>query len=123
MKEYTKGKFIAFATVNTIMTLLSITVLYLSFGLARAFTPSDQIAETMKNFFIILIIVLLVDGMKWLAFYFIMKKGYKKWYAYYVFYLIIFGFFAIYAPIVLIIPFIYFITFIYVDKDLLFKYK
>ena len=116
MREYSKGRIITFATVNAFMTILSIVAIILFFGLAFAFTPQEALQQNRKIFLIFSSITIVLDGLKWLAFYFIIKMGIKQWYVYYAIYLLIFTYFAFYAPILFIVPMIYFIMIMYVEK-------
>lgn len=108
MKRYSKPSVITFAVINIITTILSALAILVIYSLAIAFTPSDTIDQNSKIFMQFTSITIILDVVKWIAFYFIVSKGQKMWYLFYVLYIFVIGYVAItFVPWGIIVPLIY----------------
>jgi len=99
---------ILFVILN-LFTSVVITIIILSlYAFAFVFTPSELIEENRRLFMIITSITVLVEGLKWVAFYFLVVKQKRVWLIYYSLYCLLLGYFAFqFIPNLIFIPFLY----------------
>ena len=108
--EHNKYAVGVFSVLNVLTTILSLIILRLLAGLAAFGPPSDEAAG---NFTWFVIAILLIEAIKWLAFYLVIFKEYNGWFFYFALYSLLFVYIAIQFPIFWILPALYFVVIVW----------
>ncbi len=102
--EHNKYAVGVFSVLNVLTTILSLIIINLMGGLLGFGSTSDG---AVRNFTLLVIAILLIEALKWLAFYFVVFKEYNGWFYYFALYALLFVFIAIQIPLFWIIPALY----------------
>lgn len=104
--EHNKYAVGVFSVLNVLTTILSLIILRLLAGLAAFGSPSGAGMW-------LVIAILLIEAIKWLAFYLVIFKEYNGWFFYFALYSVLFVYIAIQIPIFWIIPALYFVVIVW----------
>src|SRR5690625_4196977 len=115
MEKYSPAKVLTFIILNAFSSIATFAAIFLLLLFMDTLFPFIILNFFADVFWLILIFFIMIDIVKWVASYFIIRKQQKLWYIFFVLYIALFIYISFYFPIIGVIAIAYIDVFIYIE--------
>lgn len=115
MEKYSPAKVLTFIILNAFSSIATFAAIFLLLLFMDTLFPFIILNFFADVFWLILIFFIMIDIVKWVASYFIIRKQQKLWYIFFALYIALFIYIAFYFPSIGVIAIAYIVVFIYIE--------